>query len=150
MRSTVVVLALGLMAVSCASEPDPRIASARDYITEVTGDDLKNGNGGLQITTTDVTSDGRYARFRGTVTNHFDQRVEGVRYVVTIVGDNGKPLDTMQYEFETDIEPGRSRALKLDVESMYLGRTGRVPIMIDAAPVRVGGKDVPPPQGWKD
>jgi hypothetical protein len=146
----VAILVVAVIVVSCASEPDPRIEAASTYVKEVTGDGLQHGGGGLQIATTDVTSDGRYARFRGTVTNRFDQRVEGIRYVVTIVGDDGKPLDTLQYEFETDIEPGRSRALKLDVESMYLGRTGRVPIMINAAPVRLGGEDVPPPQGWKE
>jgi len=145
-----VALASTALLAGCTIQEDPRTAAARSYVREVTGDDLK-GSSRLQIQTTGVTTDGRFAKFRGYVRSKFDQPVDGVRYLVTLHGDapDYKVLDRWQREVDTTIEPGERANMNLDVESMYFGSYGIRNVNIDAVPVKVGGNLVPPPPGWK-
>jgi hypothetical protein len=135
---------------SCAAQEDPRTEAARSYVREVTGADLPKPTG-LQISTTDVTTDGRIAKVRGMVKNNFSETVHGVRYVVTIYQQGSPPrvLDRWQQQVDTAIEPGQRVAMRLDVDSMYFGSRGPVPFNIDAQPVAVGDQAVPPPEGWQ-
>lgn len=143
---------VGIAAVfwACAHQDDTKVEAIRSYMREVTGDDLK-GPGRLQVTTTSVASGGRMAKVRGTVQNKFDEPVSGIRYVVTIYHQGNPPrvLDRWQYEVDTTLEPGERSALSLDVESMYFGGEGPKPFTIDAQPVKVGSRDMPPPEGWR-
>ena len=105
----------------------------------------------LRVTTNDVSTDGRYARFRGTVENTGTGPVEGIRYMVLFLSDSEPPriLDVYQREVDTTLEPGERKGMALDAESSYNGRTGFNPAAILATPVKLGGKDVPPPKEWK-
>jgi hypothetical protein len=147
------ILVMGAWVVlvpACSHEQAAKDERIRSYIRDVTGDDLKVP-GRLLVSTNDVTTDGRIAKVRGTVQNKFDETVHGVRYVVAIY-ENGSPpriLDRWQHEVSTTIEPGRRVALRLDVESMYFGRLGASPFNIDAQPVKLGDKEMPPPEGWR-
>ena len=144
------VLLAGISFWGCATEaPQSDTDAIRAYVREVTGDDLRVG--GLHVQTNDVVSDGHIAKVRGSVTNGYGESVEGVRYLVSIYEDGPTPavLDRWQYEVDTTIEPGDRRMMRLDIESMYWGRSGRTRFNIEATPVKVGGKDVPPPAEWK-
>jgi len=142
--------ALAALLCSCATQEDPRTEAARSYIREVTGADLPKPTG-LQISTTDVTTDGRIAKVRGMVKNNFSETVHGVRYVVTIYEQGSPPrvVDRWQDQVDTAIDPGQRMAMRLDVDSMYFGSLGLVPFDIDAQPVAVGDKPMPPPEGWR-
>lgn len=146
----VAMIILAAAATSCTPKPDPQVEAIRAYVREVTGDDLK-GAVGLRIQTTGVTTDGRIAKIRGTVENRYDDPVEGIRYVVMVTesGPTRKVLDRYQREVATTIPPHDRVAMSLDVESMYFGQSGPVPFEIDAQPIKVGGKEMPLPLGWK-
>jgi hypothetical protein len=126
--------------------------ATRAYVKEVTGlsdDDLAAGGGGLRVTVRDVTSDGRIATIRGRVENGYREPVEGVRYVVGFfaAGDPPRLLGTYQHEVDTTIEPGDATSITIEAESMYLSGTGRFGVA--ATPVKLGGRDIPPPPEWK-
>ena len=149
-RAKLAVAACAALLSSCAQEKSSSDDAIRAYMREVTGDDLK-GSGRLQVSTNDVTTDGSFAKVRGLVENRFDDTVHGIRYVVTIYeyGNPPRVLERWQQEVDTSIEPGRRVALRLDVESMYFGRGGTSPFTIDAQPVKLGKKEMPPPEGWR-
>jgi hypothetical protein len=144
------VAAVGALLTGCMEQRDPSVDAARSYIREVTGENLPRP-GRLQISTTDVTTDGRFAKIRGLVENKFEQPVHGVRYLVTIYQQGSPPrvLDRWQQEVDTTLEPGQRVAMRLDVDSMYFGSLGLRPINIEAQPVTVGDKPMPPPEGWR-
>ena len=145
-----ILVAGALMLCGCFEPEDSRTAAARSYIREVTGEDLKKSPC-LQVATTDVSTDGRFAKIRGLVTNNFGETVHGVRYLVTIyeAGSPPRVLDRWQEEVDATIEPGQRSLMRLDVESGYFGSLGRRPIDIDAQPVTVGDTPMPPPAGWR-
>jgi hypothetical protein len=148
-RRRLAVAAVAALLWGCAEQKDTSLEAARSYIREVGGEDVKDA-GRLQVSTTDVQTDGRIAKIRGGVQNTFDQQVEGIRYVVTIYenGPAAKVLDRWQHEADTTIEPGDRAPMRLDVESMYLlASGGRFTIL--AVPVKLGGQPVPPPDGWR-
>jgi ankyrin repeat protein len=98
--------------------------------------------GGLEVFTTDLVTDGRFAKIRGSVRNRLSEPVEGVRYVIRLFsGDGARLLQTLHYDTDTTIAPGDTTPLRLDVESMYFA-TGPL-VLIEAAPKRVGGRDRP-------
>ncbi len=103
----------------------------------------------LQVTTTGVQTDGRFAKIRGRVTNPYDETVEGVRYLVSIGSQTGggdaRELDRVKVESDVTIEPYGGTPMRLDVSSMYLGLPGNAPIVIVAFAKKVGGRDVPVP-----
>jgi hypothetical protein len=138
--------------VACASERDPKVTAARDYVKEVTGqtdEDLKANSNSLVVTVGDVTTDGRIAKIRGRVENRYAEPVEGIRYVVEIyaVGDSLRLLGTHQREVDTSLDPGDSRLVVIDAESMYLKEGNRFRIV--ATPVKLGGREIPPPPTWE-
>lgn len=148
MRARLVVGLLWLLALSACSAPapDPRIAAARDYVKEVTGDDLKVG--GLRVSVSDVATDGRTAHIRGKLVNGYSSPVSGVRYVVTLLAPNtGRVLDTYRRQVDTTLDVGESKRVTLDVTSTYLSGVGS--FSVAATPVKLGGADVPPPPDWK-
>ena len=130
-----------------ASQGDAHRDAVRAYVRETTGDDMRHG--GLRISTNSVTTDGRIAKMRGLVTNNYEEPVVGVRYVVTIYDDAGDPLDVWRHEVDTTIAPGDRKMMRLDVESMYWGRTGGTRFEIVPNPVKVGERDVSPPPDWE-
>jgi hypothetical protein len=142
-----VVLSVALLS-ACTQQDDAKIAAARSYVREVTGDDLK-GPGRLQVSANGVTTDGRIGKLRGTVQNKFDETVYGVRYIVTIyrAGNPPRVLDRWQHEVDTTLDPGQRAPMTLDIESMYL--TGSGQFLLDARPVKLGSKEMPPPEGWR-
>ncbi|MEO8603012.1 MAG: hypothetical protein ABI629_10590 [bacterium] len=144
------LLNLGVLSACAPAAPnaqDAQDAAIRDYVKEVTGDDLKIGQ--LRVTVGDVTTDGRYAHMRGTVENRYDQPVDGIRYLIEIftAGESTKVLDSWQREVTTSLGPGERKRVSLDVTSMYFGSSGAFDVI--ATPVKLGGKDMPPPPGWK-
>jgi hypothetical protein len=104
---------------------------------------------GLTISTTDLTSDGRFAKIRGRVTNPFKEEVDGIRYVVRIEtrGDQPRPLDRFEYETSDRLAPGDGAMMRLDVESMYFGSASQLAII--ALPKKLGGRVIPLPAEWK-
>ena len=100
----------------------------------------------LQVTTADVTTDGRIAKIRGRVTNPYDETVEGIRYLVLIgspTGSNGaRELDRIKSESAATIEPHGWTPLRLDVTSMYFGLRGSTPFVVVAFAKKIGGRDV--------
>ena len=153
-RSVAAALGLGCLLLGCdTTQRRDSPEAARAYIKEVTGEtdaDLAARAGGLQITTTDVTTDGRIAKMRGKVSNRYGETVEGVRYLVTIYDRSTPPkvLQRVRREVDTTLAPGQRKMMSLDVESMYFGMTGGGPFTIEASPVTLAGREVPPPEGW--
>lgn len=134
------------------AQRDPKADAAREYVKEVTGlseEDLRAGGGGLRVSTNDVTTDGRHIKIRGRIENGYSEPVEGIRYLVGFFGDGEQPtlLGTYQHEVDTTLEPGDSKLMVINAESMYLGGGRRFDI--SATPIKLGGRDVPPPPEWK-
>jgi hypothetical protein len=151
MRYVLAGIACAALVCGCAQQKDPSIEAVRAYVREVTHDDVAASAGGLRVTANDVTTDGRIAKVRGRVENRYTETVHGIRYVVTLYeyGTALRVVDRWQHEVDTTLEPGQRCALSLDVESMYFGRSGRSPFIIDAQPVKLGSRDMPPPEGWR-
>jgi hypothetical protein len=159
-RCAAVLLTAFFLSLMACSSINPFHASSDEieawaaHRKEVVKEDDEDGegSGGLVVRATDVVTDGRFAKIRGRVTNKYKEPVEGVRYVVVIVAERGgemRPLDSFQYEVDTRIEPGQERMMRIDLESMYLGTIGGARLLVAASPVNVGGREVPPPEGWK-
>lgn len=136
---------------ACTPERDAKLEAARAYIRETQGEDMKASAGGLRVTTNDVTTDGRVAKVRGRVQNKYDETVYGIRYMVTLYeyGDTLRVVDRWQREVDTTLQPGQGSMMRLDVESMYFGRSGASPFTIEAQPIKLGDKEMPPPEGWR-
>jgi hypothetical protein len=105
-------------------------------------------NGGLTISTPDLTNDGRFAKIRGRVTNSHTEGVDGIRYLVRIQTRDTVPRTLDQFKFETTdrLAPGESAMMRLDVESMYLSTASEIEIV--AVPKKLGEQAVPLPAGW--
>ena len=148
--AAVAALLLAALLSACTAQKDAKVEAAGAYAREVGGDDAKRA-GRLQISTTDLTTDGRIARIRGSVENKFDRQVEGIRYLVTIYenGPAAKVLDRWRREVDTTIEPGERTAMRLDVESVYFATAGHTRFNIQAVPVKLAGQPYPPPDGWR-
>jgi hypothetical protein len=113
--------------------------------------ELKRGarEGGLSVSTTDLATDGRFAKIRGLVRNGYAEPVEGIRYeVILLSSDRGRVYDTLRHETDVTIAPGDDAPLKIDAESMYFGGGGSV--IIRALPKKVGGRELLPPPGWPE
>jgi hypothetical protein len=104
---------------------------------------------GLAISTTDLTTDGRFAKVRGRVTNPHAQTVDGIRYLVRIEtrGDQPRTLDRFQYDTTERVEAGQAVAMRLDIESMYLSTANQLAII--ALPKKLGEQPVPVPLDWQ-
>lgn len=151
MRNVVSCVGVAVLLTGCTAQRDSHAETVRNYVREVTGDDLKAGGGGLRVATTNVAGGGGIAKVRGTVSNKFDQTVYGIRYVVSIYrqGDPPRLLDRWQHEVDTTLEPDDVSAMSLEVESMYFSGLGPTPFIIDAQPIKLGDQDMPPPEGWR-
>ena len=147
MRSFVTVLggvlmALALLGSSCTTEtPQP---PAKPSNVRVSPD------GGLKVSVRKAAVDGNVLHVNGTVVNHYDKRVDGVRYTIemAIPGSPPKIIDTARRETDTALESGEAKAVQLEIENpIYASATGM--FSVDAAPVKLGGTAVAPPAGWK-
>ena len=105
--------------------------------------------GGLPISTTDLTTDGRFAKVRGRVTNSHAEAVDGIRYLVRIEtrSDEPRTLDRFQFDTGEQLQTGQSAAMRLDIESMYLSTANQISII--ALPKKLGEQPVPVPNDWK-
>jgi ankyrin repeat protein len=102
---------------------------------------------GLVIQLGDQKTDGRVMKIRGKVKNLNAESVHGIRYVVTFYDPTGsRVLDSVQREVDTTIESEGGILLRLDVESMYL--SGGVRFTVNAFPIKVGDRELSPPDGW--
>ena len=149
-RRRLAVAAAAALLWGCAEQKDTSVEAARSYIREVGGEDVKHA-GRLEVSTSDLTTDGHVAKVRGGVVNKFDQQVDGIRYIVTIYenGPSAKVLDRWQHEADTTIEPGGRAPMRLDVESQYFGAIWGARFTIQAAPIKLAGQAYPPPDGWR-
>lgn len=146
--SRLAILLLATVAACTPAAPDPGVERARSYIREVTGDDLKVG--GLVVTVKRAGADGRHIRISGTVENRFDEPVDGIRYTVTLLapGDPPRVVDTVRHQVDTTLAPGEDRAMRVEIENpIHASAAGGFEIA--ATPVRLGGRDQPPPPGWE-
>ncbi len=141
------LLLLVALAACTPAAPDPGAAAARAYIKEVTGDDLKVG--GLHVTVNKAIADGRHVRISGTVENRFAERVEGIRYTVIIAapGDPPRVVDTLREEVDTTLDPGEDRSMRVEIENPTHASSS-VLFDVVATPVTLGGRAMPPPEGW--
>ena len=139
-----VVLALALLGSSCTTETPAPPATPKTSNVKVSAD------GGLKVNVSKAVVDGRFLRVTGTIVNHFDKRVEGVRYTVqmAIPGSPPRIIDTAQQESDVALDPGEAKGMRLEIENpVYASAVGM--FGVDAAPVKLGGAPVPPPAGWK-
>jgi hypothetical protein len=99
--------------------------------------------------TPDLTSDGRFAKVRGRVTNARSEEVDGIRYIVRVEtrGDDPRTLDQFQFETGDRLAPGGDTMMRLDVESMYFGTANQLSII--ALPKKLGGRPVTVPEDWQ-
>lgn len=107
-------------------------------------------NGGtLQVQIVDLTTSGHAAKIIGTVSNKSTERVEGVRYLVTVrdKNDPSKILSRYDRQVDTAIDPGGQAAVRLDVEGAQFGSKS-IRVAIAATPVTLGGQAVAAPEGW--
>jgi hypothetical protein len=104
----------------------------------------------LPVEVKDVATDGRLAKINSRVRNSLNETVHGIRYLVKLTPpDAQRVLDSFQREVDLTVEPGRSASVRLDVQSMYFGSGGGTRFYVQAFPVRVGDRDVPPPPDWR-
>lgn len=104
---------------------------------------------GLAISTTDLTTDGRFAKVRGRVTNTRSEEVDGIRYLVRVETRGAEPRTLDRFEFDrTDrLAPGGETMMRIDVESMYFGASSQLSII--ALPKKLGGRPVAVPEDWQ-
>jgi len=105
----------------------------------------------LKVTLTDQTTSGRLMKLQATVENPYDKAVTGVRVQLVFVAEsaNGpRVLEEQQRELDSTLQPGDSTLLQWDVESKYL--SGASGMIVAAYPKRLGDRDMPPPDHWKD
>jgi hypothetical protein len=108
---------------------------------------------GLKVFMNDQTTSGRLMTMRGIIVNPHAEVVTGVRVQLvflapTAAEEKWKVLEIQQKELGATIAPGESTLLSWDVESMYLGSNGR--FLVAAYPARLGDKEMPPPDQWKE
>lgn len=118
----------------------------------VTLDELKRDargqkQGVLEIFTSSVVTDGRHLKIRGRVTNLYPDTVEGVHIrVLLFSSDMQRELDRFHEELTVQLAPGESDALRVDIASMYAASEPR--FVVEAEPVRLGGKEYTLPADW--
>lgn len=104
---------------------------------------------GLAISTTDLTTGGRFAKLRGKVKNTRSDEVDGIRYIVRLEtrGADPRTLDRFEYDTTDRLAPGEETMLRLDVESMYFSTSNQMSII--ALPKKLGGRPVVVPEDWQ-
>ena len=147
MRSFVTVVAtvlvtLGLLGSSCTTEtPPPPVKPSNVRVSP---------DGGVRVTVRKSVVEGNTLHISGTVVNHYDKRVDGVRYTVemAIPGQPPRIVNTAYRESDLALESGEAKSMTLEIENpVYASATGM--FSVEAAPVKVGGTAVAPPPGWK-
>ncbi|HSP99242.1 MAG TPA: hypothetical protein VL049_18625 [Candidatus Dormibacteraeota bacterium] len=137
-------MALALLGSSCTTEAPPPPPPTPVSNVKVSPD------GGLKVGVRKAVVEGSVLRVSGTVVNHYDRRVEGIRYtvVMAIPGSPPRIIDTARQETDTALDPGEAKAMSLEIANpIYASATGM--FGVDAVPVKLGGAAVPPPAGWK-
>jgi ankyrin repeat protein len=119
------------------------VAEARESLRAAAGRDA------LRIFTTDLTTDGRNIKIRGRVENPHSETVRGIRYrVVLMHRDTKRVLDEFfEEDEETELAPGESSALRLDIASMYAATQGS--FQVEAVPIRLNEREIPNPPQWR-
>lgn len=139
------VLVSAMLALASCAGLEPPIAPP-DSNTAVK---LPAATDGLTISAPDLTTDGRFAKIRGRVTNAHAQPIDGIRYLVRIQTRDAVPRTLDRFTFDTTdrLAPGESAMMRLDVESMYLSTASEIAII--ALPKKRGEQAVPLPADWK-
>lgn len=143
-RSRLAAALVFLCLASCAGMPPAEAPKQQQALVK-----LPMVEGSLTISTTDLTSDGRFAKVRGRVANPHSAAVDGIRYLVRVEsrGDEARVLDRFQFETNDRLAPGDNAAMRLDIESMYFSTANQMSII--AVPKNLGGQPVPLPADWK-
>lgn len=106
----------------------------------------------LDIILTSQTTSGRVVLLRAKIVNQHAETVEGIRIQLVFAAptEDGKPkvLGIEQKEMGSTLKPGGSTMLRWDIESMYAMDAGQ--FFLAAYPKKLGGKEMPPPDNWKD
>jgi hypothetical protein len=155
----VLALALALLA-ACAAHTRSTTADDADAQPSAPAPAAAPGSSnpvealGLKVVLNDQTTSGRLMKMRGTIVNPHPEAVTGVRVQIVFLAPTGseekwKVLEIQQKEFGSIIAPGESTLLSWDVESMYLGSDGGR-FLVAAYPARLGDRDMPPPDHWKE
>lgn len=105
--------------------------------------------GRLQVQITNLAMNKHVATLSGTVASTYAEPVEGIRYVVTLrdASPASKVIERHEREVDTVIEPGGRGLMQVDIESAQFADK-KFRIAITATPVKLGGRAVPPPEGW--
>ena len=155
-----IIAALACLAFAACSTPRPPAEKAAGDTAKAdasraaaaAGSDNPVEDLPLDIVLTSQTTSGRVILLRAKVVNPHSETVEGVRIqlVFTAPSEDGSPkvLGIEQKEMGSTLKPGGSTMLRWDVESMYAMDGGQ--FFLAAYPKKLGGKDMPPPDNWKE
>lgn len=143
---------LGLFALAACSTPPPAPEGEAPAEAEPPHSDNPTEAVPLRVVMTDQTTSGRIMLIRGKIVNPLPQPVTGVRMQLVFVSPDGKGggkvQDMLQKEFDSTIPPGGSVPFRWDVESTYA--YGDNHFIVAAYPRKLGDRDMPPPDHWKD
>jgi len=152
------IAVVALLCCAACSTPPPRSADTQESAAAETSAPpaVESTNPTesvpLRVVMTDQTTDGHVMLMRGRIINPHTVPVTGVRLqIVFIIPDGeggGKVQEIQQKEVGSTIPPGGSTPLRWDVDSMYASGAGQ--FIVAAYPKRLGDKDMPPPDNWKE
>ncbi len=90
---------------------------------------------------------GRAIRVRGSVTNPYEEDVEGVRYRLRLLSTDGSRLLSTEYEeVDSFVAAESTSGFELELEGVYFATVPR--FLIDAIPRELGGQPYQPPTDW--
>lgn len=154
MRLAVIAVVSLLGLAACSTPPPP--ATPEDAAAEEEQPAIDSANPTehvpLKVVMTDQTTTGRIMLIRGKIMNPHREPVAGVRMQIVFVSPDGsgggKVQDIQQKELGSTIAAGDSVPFSWDVDSTYA--YGGSHFLVAAYPKKLGGKDMPPPDNWKD
>jgi ankyrin repeat protein len=119
------------------------VEQARTQLRSASGADA------LRVFTSSLITDGRNMKIRGRIENPYSETVRGIRYRVSLIQPGSmRVVDSFKEERDdTEIPPGGSAALRLDIASMYAASEGY--FRVEAVPMTLGSRQIPEPPQWK-
>lgn len=144
-RSSIVAI-LVLAAVAFACSPRQELTTEPPLTLDA------SAAGKLEVWVADVASTGQVVRVRGNIRNRFDEPVAGVTYRVRFLSRKSAEARVLQTELIPrhgfEIAPGERKMVSLDVESMYVNLKAGANFVVDAWPMKLGGRPVALPSDW--
>jgi hypothetical protein len=143
--SIFVIVGLAAVAFACSARPQGTTEPATTLDAEAAEK--------LEVWVADVASIGQVVRVRGNIRNLFDEPVEGVVYRVRFLSRRSDEARVLQVELiprhGLKLAPGERKIVSLDVESMYVNLKAGSNFLVDAWPMKLGGRPVALPSDWK-